>query len=1130
MTSADGGRSGPNLLVPIDLRALVSAGDTATWTWADTTPRYELLDAGVTLADQLAPKAFAPRSTGPETGVHLHWAMPDALTHGVHDRDGTTYPLLPNRWLVTRLWDDRGTIRTRAWVVISDALSADDPGGSTPWPQAVDGVYRCAYLGKALELAEWDDADDGPPPTLTAVGPGDPLFAASYWSCRNVFALHDPLDDLPIPHPLTYVVAGWWSDPSTGPILGDGNWRARLRELRWSLAPDVIVAPGDTLLHGTLHGVRWQGPDTAGETGVPQGPVQVSIGNSTTEALAAQLAAQLPDRPDAERLLQAFLDGLLPQLEGPDGLMVLEELLHEGQFAPADGGTTWDIVPSPSSPEARTPDQDALTPLDAKLSDPLNALNQTQHDVEAARWELASLRAMLYATWHRKVQLDQAAWSSSPSVQDVTDYIDATLLPRIGAVRAVLETLEASLITALGDTRRAVDLDGEHQLVELPRASFWQPRPPVAVLSGPGVERSYRHGYDGRHEADGTLRCRVSDTTIGGALPDCGPLPARLGADGPALLAEAAALSPDLPGDPRAGTPPSPAGVVAWAPPWTPLLMQWEAQWRPTAAKPADALDGWQLEAIDFRWAGGNPFRAPALRYGGQAPLDPATSIRLSDRIDRYLADHPDDPLRGRLTALAAAVGELNVVSQSLSGFNWALLGTVQTLQMPVIDRLDPPLGRDVALHITAEDEITPDPSGGFQPLRAGNLLLSRLAIVDTFGQVKPAGIEAGEAPAIVAESLRARVAPDYAELPPRISQPARLRFEWQPAQPTARVDDVTSDARTSPVAGWLLPNHLDASLMLYDRVGALLGELQLIDGALDPSGPGVRWLPAVGRPQTVGAPPDLRDPTLTAFVAGLMTAGQQGGHALRDLLATVDETLPTVDALGAWKDQSLSILVGRPLALARATVRLELQGPPASALSWPALQRQIEGGGPSTGGFTNVPLPVVLGDTRRLADGLIGFFAGDDFERFYLAQHAAVPPSGSTYVARNAPLHVTSDPAAAAIEVALVLDPRAAVHASCALLPTDSLSLASAYCAAAQAAMEVTFLVGPIISDAARVSLPVPASPGDWAWHSLRSSGEWRTVTKLDPVDTNASLAPEPQTILDGWLSLTGALTGGQR
>ena len=38
-----------------------------------------------------------------ETGVHLHWALPDGLTRGGGPGAELVFPAAPDRWLVTRL-------------------------------------------------------------------------------------------------------------------------------------------------------------------------------------------------------------------------------------------------------------------------------------------------------------------------------------------------------------------------------------------------------------------------------------------------------------------------------------------------------------------------------------------------------------------------------------------------------------------------------------------------------------------------------------------------------------------------------------------------------------------------------------------------------------------------------------------------------------------------------------------------------------------------------------------------------------------------------------------------------------------------------------------------------------------
>ena len=61
-----------------------------------------------------------------EPGVHLHWALPDALMHARHEGSKEPeQPCIPNRWLVLRMWHAEGNskISSKAWVVESDYVS-----------------------------------------------------------------------------------------------------------------------------------------------------------------------------------------------------------------------------------------------------------------------------------------------------------------------------------------------------------------------------------------------------------------------------------------------------------------------------------------------------------------------------------------------------------------------------------------------------------------------------------------------------------------------------------------------------------------------------------------------------------------------------------------------------------------------------------------------------------------------------------------------------------------------------------------------------------------------------------------------------------------------------------------------
>src|SRR5262249_28073176 len=113
------------------------------------------------------------------------------------------------------------------------------------------------------------------------------------------------------------------------------------------------------------------------------------------------------------------------------------------------------------------------------------------------------------------------------------------------------------------------------------------------------------------------------------------------------------------------------------------------------------------------------------------------------------------------------------------------------------------------------------------------------------------------------------------------------------------------------------------------------------------------------------------------------------GGAAFGQLLDKLDQALSTGGGRGASRNSGLALLIGRPLALVRATIRLELDGGAALAQAWDDVQKAAEG---RTGGIETLQVPVRLGDGRLWNgiwlgdDGLAGFFLKQDYSRFYPA------------------------------------------------------------------------------------------------------------------------------------------------
>ncbi|HEX8363529.1 MAG TPA: hypothetical protein VF613_25640, partial [Longimicrobium sp.] len=200
--------------------------------------------------------------------------------------------------------------------------------------------------------------------------------------------------------------------------------------------------------------------------------------------------------------------------------------------------------------------------------------------------------------------------------------------------------------------------------------------------------------------------------------------------------------------------------------------------------------------------------------------------------------------------------------------------------------------------------------------------------------------------------------------------------------------------------------------------------------------------------------------------------------------------------------------------------------------------------------GLRDVDFPVRLGDRNHLSDGLVGYFIDgpQPYDTFYAPAAAAQ----ATGVRRPAPdtlrlkLRPALDPPdvpyhgaaaqAAALKdatvrsartaVTLLMDPRAAVHATTGVLPVKEIDLPAESYARALRSIEVAFFTHPVLRGAQGLELPVPDEAG-FSWH-------WTTGVKQDgtarPHDEKlrapatgdrAHFSFSPQVAQDGWLKL---------
>ena len=527
-----------------------------------------------------------------------------------------------------------------------------------------------------------------------------------------------------------------------------------------------------------------------------------------------------------------------------------------------------------------------------------------------------------------------------------------------------------------------------------------------------------------------------------------------------------------------------------------------------------DAFLGWYLARV-----GG-----AASAMGAAAAAAETPEALEADRAG--LAALKDDAMLVTLRAALVRLSATPSLTQALSGFNEALLMRRQRFQLPVADPLAFPEGRAFADRVRdavgGERTSAPQPLDDFNPVRAGALDLLRLRLVDTFGRTRE--LAWGEVAA--SEPLTPVDTRHPVLLPPRFAQPLRLNFRWLAAD-EGEVE-MNDHPATSPVCGWLLANHLDGSLMVYDAGGETVGSLT--------SSPEEPWQPSPGTDRRILVE-DIPGPVLRRTVRWLaerQRASLEAGDAtpfLDRFLAVVESALEHVEPDYAAQHQSQALLVGRPLALVRATVDLELQGPPAPHQGWSVFREDMTRAGRETHGFERVRVPVRLGEHGQLNDGLVGYWVEEDGEiaggKFYAPQSELAPGGAGAddpLVPRGGkPIHLEQAAATPPRTVCMLADPRGVVHATCGVAPTKAIDIPADQYQDALRAIEVAFLAAPVLSERGAVRVSLPDEPGySWSWLARGPDGwtERGTAGVLTRTETAAEFGDEGETVWRGLLA----------
>jgi hypothetical protein len=925
--------------------------------------------------------------------------------------------------------------------------------------------------------------------------------------------------------------------------------RAEARTVPFSAAPAKLVgraklpalaltpwSPTQSLYHGAVHGVTVD-PASRLDPRPDAGELRLAAGATGTEALARLVAGVLPGEDDLleERLQTAFAYGLVGRFEQADGLPALEEELHARAFGSEPGGN--DVVEKVRSGE------------------PLAARAQSAAAQARRLGRLADLADAAKGT----VEFEWLGAGSST----VTDVLDLKTRPQrlIGAEQPV--TYE----TVLRATPR-----------------FFYPQDPVVCLEG--LQRSLRHGHDGIHTAGGALACRLSGDEVtalsgvvagaellagrlehGGIPPEVEDLVAeaaltdhtatdgiaKLAAERRGLPAEEVRARVDAearlrlraraPGSDAArlyalsladGVLPSPVALTPFRQAWVPLYLEWRLE-----LEIDDRLDRWSLGELDYEPGPAGAPGADTVIMEGRSLLTSSATKSFADQVATFLAEEDRLDKAGQgvvggddqklLRAIGQLAGKLDVLAGGLDRLRERLLG----------------LEDDV----TRDPDTPPPPSSLPRLLRGGTARVVRLRVVDAFGRALDVPAER-LTELDLGEGLRG---PDGERgefyLPPRITSRARLQFRLLDSgddEVEVRIDQENPEAAGNPVCAWVLPDHVDDALEFFDPAGEPQGQLRhdLVKG-------GVVWEGAPGVPGPVGVgPPESMNPHAAELATALVqrdaadrdARGARSESPLSALLRVIDTTLWTVDPFGATAREYFASLTGRPIAIVRASLLLDV---PADVGDYPQLSAGDREAREATfRALAAHSFDVRLGALTRFDDGLLGYFVDDDYTRFFPV-HAKVPeealPAGrhtgfleradatpaETGALEPRPIEqawIVRDPTVGVRPgrralLTLLMDPGAKVHATSGVLPRKSIGLLRDWTAQALARIAPSFRMGPVLVDPKTIRLPVvSALPKRQSWTRRDSPTTWRD----DPIiaaTQEAMLPDQPATAQEGYV-----------
>lgn len=1027
-----------SIIIPMLVEAYLSDGiDVETKRVPQTTPDYSAALYHSFLGSKNTPAPIDDKMPPLRRGVHLHFILPDAFKKG---NENGVFPEVPDRYIVTRFIAAQGKTAVRQWVVESSFISTDaryEKSVAIPMFQDESGV-KFRYCGRAYDIREKSDQKAEYLDSLSAVGGGDPLFAAYYPSCHSIFGFRDDMEGVSEGAKVSYFVTGYFAKRDNDPFYGVESrekFAGLLEERKLSVENQEKICDR-CLLFGVVEGIVWTNGTIVDN--IPSGNIDVAVGRTSVEALSAVAEKLLaPAEQEFQKLFNALQYGEANRIGEIDGPYQVEDGIVLRQYQRFDGDNGSYVLKG---------NDEENSSMAERFSEIQKDKQRLGHAIGVCKSEKAKL-SVLWEQYMLLYEDDRIRETSDlPSKEEMLAEIRrvaANIKDREEKIEEEKKRIESCITDIMG---KAGD------------APYYVPKEPALLLCGEGVKRSYAFGENGRYTSDGTLECQTEAISCNVGTEDilsCFEFEeTELGEEYRELFLQAALLIKETKeyleskyGSLLVSGHVSPITVNDKPGDFVTLFMDWQMLFYPVRTsgdtQKDDTLSHCSFSYGRTEFAAAETMGSRCITYTGRSVLTPHASINLKRRFREWADTHGGDEDMERAAEL---LDTLPMVSQNLGGLSDQMKGMMQAFEFPVMGNGgDEREAAAVAAYAASAGNsvLTGYP---LLPLGGGYFRVSLIQIVGTFGQIQQVYVPAtGRMPDTIYSETVESSAQGFGFLSPGFLTPSRVMLRWLWNEGIYS----SSAKETTPIVGFFVPELLNKRFVVYSVEGGALGEIKTVkrNGELF-----TRWVSAPGLPV------ELEKVEMCVELKRFLTVMTDRTGAFSEVMKVVEDVLEKTVS-----DNVTGKIWGKTLALSRAEAALEFYGEPEFSKSF------LEFGKYNTLGAEKIRIPLALGDVGRSLDGFVGAFRSDAFESMY-------PPFGmegedkSGYVRYGELLSISEQDGG--MPLYLLAEVSACITVQTGLHPPGSLKLFPAHQEAAGKLMLLAEL-NPVLTPEGKAELP---------------------------------------------------------